>query len=325
MTDNTSGESHQNYWSGFESNQHLFRFMAATLAILLPFVVLIYVGVSSLGFEVGGAKVQIGLKGTPTVNDSISRIEFGQGGLELKTEKGDTFASTLVPANRLWVPTGIQVHDGDCIQIQASGSVDLAMNQTLDIAKDPSRFSADTQYYFLVDPRGNRLDSGLSGERVRRRAADDLRDGLKLARGVPLGALVATVADRSTKVRLDENPTDAKIFSILDSKDGYSYRGAAGDLLLSVNDLVPNRTQVGRETWLLKRNVNGRLVSDSDWYANIQTAYSIAASEVPRKIVELEHRWDSAPEQNQRYLFEDNSGYFMAAVAIVRSSDGQCS
>jgi hypothetical protein len=325
-SDGTAAGKAKTYWSGFDSNEHLARFVAATLATLLPVLLLIYAGVSSLGIEFGGTKLQIGLNGTSVKNDSISEIAFVKGGLQLKTGRGSTFATTLIPANQVWVPTGVRVRPGDCIQLQASGSVDLATNQTRRINDDPSRFSPDNQYYFLVDPHGNRLDSGLSGQpRVRRRVADDLRNQLKLAPNVELGTLVATVADNTIKVKLDAKPTDNLIFSIFDTEAGYIYNGqTAGELLLSVNDLIPNRTEAARETWLLRRAADGTPVNDEHWHQNIQAAYSTTPAEVPGRIALLERLWESASTQYQRFFYEDNSGYFMASVAITKATGGEC-
>jgi len=307
------------FWTGFESNDHLKRFLIVFAGMAVLMTGCCWVLFSLLGITVSSPTVRIGLAGNESVSEGIRRISFARSGLQIEMRSGEVFANALVPANKLWVDTNIIVQPGSRVRLTANGSADLSQTATLRINENPDAYNVNA-YYFLVDPYGYRLDTPTP----RYREADELRNAIKLTPTARIGTLVATVA--GSAAILAANPRAGEIFTIETPEDGYVYTGARpGRLFLAVNDLVGSAAPRDREYWLLRRRSDTELYTPADARENIRRAYLFPTSteaEVDERIRWAEHLWDSISRRRYfHYFYEDNAGFYMVSISVSASGD----
>jgi hypothetical protein len=302
-----------NLWSGFDSNAHLLRFLAVCVAFIVTISICCFILFWGLGITVASPSIRIGIEGTQTTQD-IRQITFARGGLQIQLRTGETFATALVPANKLWVNTNIEVAPGSTIRLAATGSVNLSQPATLDLNRDPGNYNLEGAYH-LIDPYGLRIDNRV----LRSRPADNLRDEIKLVRGVNLGVLVGAVAP-SERALIDE-PRARETFTI-EASEGQVYRGAnRGTLFLAVNDLLWLDSPRAREVWMLSRRPDGSPFTPAETRENIRRAYLPVGA--PERLIDERIRWagdlwDTLSRMGYRnYFYDDNSGYYMVQISVT--------
>jgi hypothetical protein len=307
-----------NLWSGFESKAHLLRFIAVCGAFMgfltICCVVLFYV----FGISVASPSVRIGIEGSE-LSEGPRQILFTKSGLQIEMRSGETFATTLVPANKLWISTNIVVQPGSRIRLAASGSANLNQAATLDARRAPGEQNLNSLYH-LFDPHGQRLDN----RDVPERPANRMRRPIALMPSASLGTLVGIVAEQEDLLR-EVRPPASRLFAIQSAEEpsgGYLYRGAhEGTLFLAVNDLVVSDAPRAREYWLLRRRNDHELFSPAEIRQNIQGAYlapNASQREVDDKIRWAESLWDTLVRlQYYNYFYEDNAGYYMVSISVT--------
>ena len=310
-----------NLWSGFESKDHLVRFITVCAAFMILLTISCVVLFYFAGISVASPSVRIGIKGTE-LSEGLREILFTKSGLQIEMRSGEKLATTLVPANKLWVSTNMEVRPGSQIRLAASGSANLSQASAIDARRTPGEQNLNSLYH-LFDPHGKRLDA----RDVPERPANRIRRPIALMPSASLGTLIGIVAQE--KELNDEVPLpESRLFAIQpadDSSDGYLYTGEhKGTLFLAVNDLIVSDDSKAREYWLLRRRNDRELYSQAEMRQNIQAAYlpaNASQREIDDRIRFSESLWDTLVRlQYYNYFYEDNAGYYMVSISVTPPS-----
>ena len=317
----TEGQIPSGFFSGFESDAHMRRFLIAMLAFVsaLAITALALVRVADLSFS--GAGIEVNIAGQRVADADLKSISLESAGFMIETSKGNRFASILVPANQLWVDTNLRVKPGQTIQLRASGSANLAEQLNLNAINDPTSYEK-IGFNFLVDPYGRRLNwLSSKANKLRNRNADELRNLIKLKPGYPLGSLVGTVQPNSAFIEQTPAPQDS--FSILDedSSGGYLYQGKVeGKLFLAVNDIVGNDRADGLRAWMLTVDPTGAPLDVSEHDKELCDAFPLEDCTEEGRVLRrqaMHDRWASMLKaRHWEAFYEDNSGMFLVTVSI---------
>ncbi|MEH2085050.1 MAG: hypothetical protein V7K89_35285 [Nostoc sp.] len=162
-------------------------------------------------------------------NNRAVELTFNQEGTTVLM-KGDepSKAIVLLPANKLWLNTGLSVKPGQEVKIAATGSVNVAIHRLINSTKEHKPLEPG-----WLDPAG---DQGTS-----RNAIDELRKQYLIDPNAPFGSLIAGIFPEG-KAQLGKDnphPDGLEIYSVGKEKSFRSKEG--GKLWLVVNDSVLNK------------------------------------------------------------------------------------
>lgn len=301
------------FLSGFESWDHLKRFVVSIVASLVVLAFAI-ISILAFGLTVETPSLKIGIA-NDQVNATIKSITVEEYGTLITTSDGTQLTNAIVPANKLWLDTGIEVQPGSEVVITASGAVNLATHLSNDLAKDPASFDLKS-FNFLIDPAGE----ALNGRASQPREADEIRRDLAIMPDARLGQLLAVVG--SDVGRGQVKPEGIVAFAKPKTTFVYPLEASTnGTLYLSANDLIASADEKDKQVWLLQR-VNGQRVSESVARQNIANAYEAGdlsnSEKIDARLSTIEQRWATIVENQYWEAFmEDNSGYFQVAIRIT--------
>jgi hypothetical protein len=307
-----------NLWSGFDSKAHLARFLGACAFFLILLTLCSWFLFSMLGITVSSPSIRIGIA-DQNLSGSIRALKLSETGLEIETRDGARIATVLVPADNLWIDSGLDVRPGSKVTLYATGDVNLNRFTPSSIAENPYEAPPEGTYH-LAGPSGERID----GHRLER-AANILRGPIALAPSERLGTLIGAVGPGQEPPR--DQIAGARKFTIQSTQSGGQlHSGAPGRLFLSVNDLLWIDTPDAREQWLLRRGERGQALSDDQARRNIRDAY-LPATATPAQIAERQRwaaaLWDRLGQMSFRdYFYHDNSGFYMVTIMITPPPEG---
>ena len=314
-------KTHYSMWGGFDSNAHLIRFLVTVAIFFMMLTLSCIILFGLLGLSVNTPSVQVSIAGSDKSAGQIKRLSVENNGFLIELESGEKFANFLVPANKLWTNSNIEIAPGDTVKIISSGSANLAEQLSLDISNDPAAYNLRS-FNFLVDPLGKPLN----GRTTDPREADELRAPLKIRRDAPLGMLLATISPTERTIR--ENPRAGEVVTLEEAQQGFEHRGPArGMLFLTVNDLLGSANPADREVWMLRRNRAQASATEAEQLENVRRAYlkeSASDAEVQTQMQKMLRRWNAIVSNRYFEAFiEDNSGYFMVSVAVSPGKSGK--
>jgi len=325
-----------------------FVFTISSLIGVFALCVLAVAYLSGLIVEARGVKVKLGnFQHQDDKSDKasqLSSIEMNDHGMTMEFDDGSRIAQILLPANQLWLETGLEIEKGSLIRIEASGAVNLAQHLANDLARDPKAQEIDS-FKFLVNTDGK----ALNGRTPKPRLADALRKDIALLPSAPLGSLVYTIAPRKSLDRMQPRPKPEHKISIYQASAlagtgqvpadiGIYQRGV---LFLSVNDFVLTYRDKDRDIWALKYDQEGQEGSCTGHLERIQKAFSYKEIDSCRprndqakacvmqepseyapetacgKLNTMYRYWDTVAKQGRPEAFyEDNGGVLLVTVHI---------
>ena len=303
MTDNS-------IWGGFDSDEHLKRFLVTIGAFFVLLTLCIAIVFSLLGLSVKTDKLEISVGGESLYNQRLSKLSVNNTGIALELDDGQKIGSLLLPANQIWLDSKIDVPAGATVHISASGSATLSVKRSIDIAVNPAEFDPSV-YNNLTGPDGVSLNRNLTN----RRPADEIRRPLRISPSAPLGALLATIQDEGFNFKATPKPPS--IFAFREGKDGIEFHAkSAGRLYVTVNDLVGSGDPVDKDYWTLARDRLGNRITEKDIVDLYRRSYGESAN-IAKLRKDLSKRWDDMVKKTYFDIFvEDNAGYYMVAVSV---------
>lgn len=300
-------------WGGFESDEHLKRFLITIGVFFVLLTVSIAIVFSLLGLSVKSGDLEITVAGESRYSQRLSKLSVNNTGIALELDDGQKIGSLLLPANQVWLDSKIDVPAGATVHISASGSATLSVKRSIDIAQQPAKFDPSV-YNNLTGPDGGSLNRNLTVPR----SADEIRRPLLISPNAPPGALLATVQDEGFDFGTTPKPPSISAYELRkDGPDGIVIHAkSAGRLYLTVNDLIGSPNPADKDYWTLSRNKFGNKISESAILDNFKLSYGESAN-IPQRRQELSDRWDDMVKKSYFDIFvEDNAGYYMVAVSV---------
>lgn len=297
-------------WGGFESDEHLKRFLIMTGAFFVLLTLCIAIVFSLLGLSVKTDQLEISVGGESRYSQRLSKLSVNNTGIALELDDGQKIGSLLLPANQVWLDSKIDVPAGATVHISASGSATLSVSRSIDIAKHPVKFDPSV-YNNLTGPDGVSLNRNLTN----RRPADEIRRPLRISPNAPLGALLATILDEGFNFKATPKPP--AIFAFREGSDGIVFHAkSAGRIYVTVNDLVGSGDPVDKDYWTLSRDRLGNRIAETAIVDLYRRSYGESA-DIPRLRKDLSERWDDMVKKMYYDIFvEDNAGYYMVAISV---------
>ncbi|MBN1639406.1 MAG: hypothetical protein JW866_10590 [Ignavibacteriales bacterium] len=266
--------------SGFKSYHHLLRFLIAVIVIwcVIFFSVLILIK----NYQEIGVQFTLNDKGFPVIAiNNAPRI-----------------ASVAVPANQVWVNTGLEFEPGQKAILHATGSVNLAIHHLVEAAE------LDFKPKFpWVGPDGSTIN-GMEKVYGTTGVYKD-RSKVKLDSAAPYGFLLAYIGPKSKMPPSMYNPRPSEIKKVgnYGEIEYSSEQNEKGILYLVVNDdvLGPN----DRDIYISNEKAR-------------KTSYGINAPTT----VEMNSRWIEIEKENYWNIwYDDNIGNFVVHVQYLRNKN----
>jgi hypothetical protein len=258
------------------------------------------------------------------------------GLLPIRTPFSQTQNEALVvPANQLWVPTGITVKTGDMLSMRVSGSVNLASHRLL-----WGSLAGVKHSYGWINSSGQRV---VDNARAQPREGGKVKEGA-LHPGAPLGSLLMYIradgaADPSERnARPSHSPEqDYIVVQVNSAADRLGFTAPrSGTLFFVVNEVVPDEmtyfvsrddtSQYEEEVRLLQRvddSFRKEVAIDS---FDGRTARAVGqylgkfAGSVPKDanelIDKLELDWERNIKNYNEAWYADNIGLYLVQIEI---------
>ncbi len=203
-------------------------------------------------------------------------------------EQSTQVTSLLLPANKLWLNTGIQIKPGQTVKITATGSVNLGIHRLVEAAYTHSRPRLN-----WTDPEG---DTGSS----RPKPVDDGVKALFIKPGLNPGVLLAYV-DVTGKDNLDKyNAKSPEIEKEIEKigKVGEISSKQGGTLWLVINDAVLDKNDESRDAYVMPQD------KLDETYGKGKVTEKQRKDQWER--IKRDHYFDA--------FFDDNAGEFLVQV-----------
>lgn len=258
-----------NILSGFDSSAHLLRFCLGLAVIGLFAFVLIISTVKAIKTESG---ISIEARANAIV-------------LTIDPSKSERTGIALIPANQLWVDTGIILNADEEAHITATGSVNLSIHRTIEAAiKDKkTRLS-------WVGPDG--------GEQEPKFAIDNLRLPLRLMEKAGYGCLLGYIKPVAEPMPDKDNPKPSGIFKIGKNLEHIS---GSGSICLTVNDIVLKDDEASKRIYIADPSIINEAYDDQE---TVKT---------------LTDKWNKIIEQKYFDIwYDDNAGSFLVQISIKK-------
>lgn len=184
--------------SGFDSVAHLIRFCLGLAVIGIVAYILVVKILSAIS-------TQPGVKIEATGNAIVFTVKA--------PDEDSRTAIVLVPANQLWVDTGIKIHEDEVVEITATGSVNLSIHRTVEAANNDTR-----PRLRWVGPEGAEKDPELK--------LDQIRNPLRVMNTTGYGCLLGYLRPSLLAPQPNKfNPKPANLFKIGEGKKLKGKRG----------------------------------------------------------------------------------------------------
>jgi hypothetical protein len=223
------------------------------------------------------------LAGYPLIS---SHVKPEQPQVITKVIKEPQITSLLLPANKLWLNTGIQIKPGQSVKITATGSVNLAIHRLIEAAHTHS------------NPRWNWTDPAGEYESSRATPIDKAVKALFIAPGLKPGVLLAYVTDKNDLGKYNPKPQGIQEIG----KDGEISSQKGGTLWLVINDAVLDDSNKSRDAYVLPQD-------------KLDETYGKG------KVTEKQRKDEWKRIQIEDYFeafFDDNAGEFLVQVQVVQ-------
>jgi hypothetical protein len=216
------------------------------------------------------------LAGYPLIYSHVKQPE------PLPVIKEPQITSLLLPANKLWLNTGIQIKPGQSVKITATGSVNLGIHRLIEAANTHS------------NPRWNWTDPAGNYESSRPTPIDKAVKALFIAPGLKPGVLLAYVTDKNYLSKYNPKPQGIQEIG----KDGEISSQKGGTLWLVINDAVLDDSNKSRDAYVLPQD-------------KLDETYGRG------KVTEKQRKDELERIQTENYFeafFDDNAGEFLVQV-----------
>lgn len=225
--------------------------------------------------------------GVVAFNRADVELNFNKEGATVVTRRNEvTKAMVLLPANRLWLNTGLELKKGQSVTITASGSINLAIHRLVETAKDHKK---RPRLGWIGPDGGKSYKTDLDNARSKYLISPDPDH---------YGALLACIVSADDRPLGKDNPYPKGIKQI--GSRGSITAESAGTLWLVVNDVV--LTEQSRDAYVASQKI-------------LDEVYGVGIVTVAQR----EREWEEI--KNRRYyeaFFDDNVGEFLIHVDFTK-------
>lgn len=268
--------------SGFQSWNHWSRFATLTVIIVACIAAATWISIEQL-------------------HESEVDVEFKGHSVLFHQRRQDSKAVLLLPSNQLWYDTNLDVEPDEEVQINASGSVNLAIHRVVEAAN-----AKETPRHPWVRPDGSSVGPPLRSANV-----DENRRKLLLSPEAPYGAVLACFVIRDEKAPGVQNLRPQGVKIVKEGATLLQDRASRARLWLTVNDEVidPSNLPSSRQAFVSTVDEIMKRHKEMFWFQ----AY-LHKCELARRFDE-----EIVPEGVWDINYQDNVGEYLVQIAIPSS------